>query len=481
MSARAPICVQIAALGGQGGGVLAEWLAEAAHHGGYPAQVTSIPGVAQRTGATTYYFEMYPEKNTTEKPLFCLFPDADGLDLMIAMEPLEAVRALDLGLITERTIVLTVKNRIYSMAEKSVAGDGSIDVKILYDALEGAAKRVVCLDIESLSAKPGAPGNAVMFGAVAACGILPLSEENYHQAIHTKGIAVDPSLADFATGFNHSRQVGGVGSESEILKFDDAPDVLDKKIEALPAPLQALVGHACASLIDYQDESYAQHFLDRFQPFVNTPSELALEVARRLGAWMRYEDVIRVAQLKTRPGRLARIRGEIGVDEMAPLTVTEFLKPGREEFASLMPPVIGKLVMKGHRSSSTSGLRLRLPTTTFFGYGALKILARLRRWRRRTYRYECEQKVIERWLGAVEVAVEIEPELALRTAQLAILARGYGGVRARGLERLESLFLDWDQKLKDAPESLSAEVDKILNQAHHDPDRDCGKTNQVLQ
>ena len=56
MVADRPICILLGALGGQGGGVLADWLVEAAHHSGYPAQATSTPGVAQRTGATTYYF-----------------------------------------------------------------------------------------------------------------------------------------------------------------------------------------------------------------------------------------------------------------------------------------------------------------------------------------------------------------------------------------------------------------------------------------
>ena len=57
-----PITILVAALGGEGGGVLADWLIEAALHEGFPAQKTSIPGVSQRTGATTYYVEMYPEK-----------------------------------------------------------------------------------------------------------------------------------------------------------------------------------------------------------------------------------------------------------------------------------------------------------------------------------------------------------------------------------------------------------------------------------
>ena len=54
MNTTQPITVLLCALGGEGGGVLAEWLAETARRAGYPAQATSIPGVAQRTGATTY-------------------------------------------------------------------------------------------------------------------------------------------------------------------------------------------------------------------------------------------------------------------------------------------------------------------------------------------------------------------------------------------------------------------------------------------
>jgi indolepyruvate ferredoxin oxidoreductase beta subunit len=48
-----PVKLLIAALGGEGGGVLTDWIVRAATLAGYPVQSTSIPGVAQRTGATT--------------------------------------------------------------------------------------------------------------------------------------------------------------------------------------------------------------------------------------------------------------------------------------------------------------------------------------------------------------------------------------------------------------------------------------------
>ena len=41
--------------------MLAEWIVDVAEHAGYIAQMTSVPGVAQRTGATNYYVELFPK------------------------------------------------------------------------------------------------------------------------------------------------------------------------------------------------------------------------------------------------------------------------------------------------------------------------------------------------------------------------------------------------------------------------------------
>ena len=44
-----PLSIAIAALGGQGGGVLSDWLVAVAELHGWIVQATSVPGVAQRT------------------------------------------------------------------------------------------------------------------------------------------------------------------------------------------------------------------------------------------------------------------------------------------------------------------------------------------------------------------------------------------------------------------------------------------------
>jgi len=90
-----PVTLLIAALGGEGGGVLTDWIVAAAAKQGLPVQSTSIPGVAQRTGATTYYVEIVPATWSElggKRPVLALSPGIGDIDLMIASELLEAAK-----------------------------------------------------------------------------------------------------------------------------------------------------------------------------------------------------------------------------------------------------------------------------------------------------------------------------------------------------------------------------------------------------
>ena len=89
MSTDRPIAILICALGGEGGGVLSAWRVAAAAKGGFAAQSTSIPGVAQRTGATTYYVEIFPlplAQLQGKRPVFSLYPVPGALDLLVSSE-----------------------------------------------------------------------------------------------------------------------------------------------------------------------------------------------------------------------------------------------------------------------------------------------------------------------------------------------------------------------------------------------------------
>ena len=93
-----PVKILIAAMGGEGGGVLTSWLVNAARALDLPVQATSVPGVAQRTGATSYYIEIVPTPRAKLKgrePVLDLYPAPGEIDLMIATELLETGRALE--------------------------------------------------------------------------------------------------------------------------------------------------------------------------------------------------------------------------------------------------------------------------------------------------------------------------------------------------------------------------------------------------
>ena len=139
-----PIAILIGALGGEGGGLLADWIVVAARAADLPVQSTSIPGVAQRTGATTYYVEIFPVPSE-QAPLMPLYPGPGNVDVVVASELMEAGRAIENGFVSpDRTTLIASTHRIYSIAEKSAMGDG------LHDS--GRVEYVSATDDEALAA-----------------------------------------------------------------------------------------------------------------------------------------------------------------------------------------------------------------------------------------------------------------------------------------------------------------------------------------
>src|ERR1700722_20766828 len=143
LNARTPkaITIAILAMGGEGGGVLADWIVDLAEHSGYRAQTTSVPGVAQRTGSTMYYVELFPEeaiRAAGKEPVLALMPVPGELDIVLASELMEAGRAVQRGFVSpDRTTLIASTNRVYSMTEKTAMGDGRVDSQKLLDACTG--------------------------------------------------------------------------------------------------------------------------------------------------------------------------------------------------------------------------------------------------------------------------------------------------------------------------------------------------------
>ena len=428
-----PITILIAALGGEGGGVMADWLIDASAACGFPSQSTSIPGVAQRTGATTYYLEIFPATQAQlagKVPVLSLTPSPGNVDIMVASELIEAGRAMQNGYVNpERTTLVASTHRIYATVEKMQMADGRFDSDRVIEAGKQLAKRAVLFDMRKLAQDNGTVINAVLFGAMAGSGMLPLPREACEKAILGGGRGAEASLRGFASGFD-------IAAGTRATPQPPAPP---KRAEGL----QEVLDLSVSRLKDYQGEAYAHLFSERMKPFLDGDAKLASETARQLALWMSYEDIIRVADLKTRASRFERVRKEVGAKEGEPVVVIDFLKPGVEEFASLLPPSLGKAVMhwaesNGKLDAYNVGMHLR--TSGIFGYLLVRSLAWLRPWRPHSYRYQEEQQLIERWLTRVREAAARSLPLAMEVAECARLIKGYGETHRRGKANFLAIF-----------------------------------------
>ena len=152
---------------------------------------------------------------------------------------------------------------------------------------------------------------------------------------------------------------------------------------------------------------------------------------------MCFEDIIRVADLKTRRSRLERIRSEVRAGPGQPVIITEFLKPGVDEWCSLLPAWLARSVL---RAADRGGWRRRLNvglhvhTSSVSGFLLLWSLARLRRG---MHRFAEEQTRIETWLAHVAEACATSSAFALEAARCANLVKGYGDTHERGVRNFE--------------------------------------------
>ncbi|MGH6637589.1 MAG: 2-oxoacid:acceptor oxidoreductase family protein, partial [Polaromonas sp.] len=172
------ITIAILAMGGEGGGVLADWLVDLAEQNGYLAQTTSVPGVAQRTGATVYYLELFPESAVPagRHPVMALSPVPGEVDIVIASELMEAGRALQRGLVTaNRTTFIASTHRVYSMTERTAMGDGRVSSSKLLEGGRAAAQRFISADFAKLAEETGSLISPTLYGALAATGRLPFT------------------------------------------------------------------------------------------------------------------------------------------------------------------------------------------------------------------------------------------------------------------------------------------------------------------
>lgn len=452
-----PITMLLCALGGEGGGVLSEWLFETALAGGHSAQSTSIPGVAQRTGATTYYVEVFPRPDSElggRRPVFSLNPVPGALDLLVSSELLETVRQIGLGMASaDRTRVISSTARALTVAEKMQMGDGRLSDAALLATVQRHALAAEVMDLTAMAREAGTVISAVLLGAIAASGVLPFERATYEGTIRRSGKGVDASLRGFAAAFDvvAARRTQQAAAEriAQSMSAAAAPPALPSGFaERLPASLHEIAALGVARLIDYQDAAYADQYVQRLERVLaaersHDPASVAtaLESARWLALWMAFDDIVRVAALKLRASRTARVKREVAARDDEIVKVFDHFKPGVPEFAALLPPGLAARLSAWDAKRRARGLDawarpMKIGTHTVRGALALRFVAALKGQRRRGSRFALEQALIERWLAAVEAGAREDATLGLQIAMCGRLIKGYGSTNERGKANL---------------------------------------------
>jgi len=472
LSGDRPICIAVLAIGGQGGGVLADWIVTTAEINGWYAQATSVPGVAQRTGATVYYIELFPNKG--QPPVLALMPTPGDVDVVLAAEFIEAGRAILRGFCTpDRTTLISSTHRSYSIGEKSVPGNGLVDPSKLIAAIRRQTAKVVALDMASVAERHGSVISAAMLGALSASGALPYTRDSFEEAVVRGGVGVTESLEAFGqaykdveTGIDGLAELEDGGVAQALENTGVAVDAVLAKIrhpvfasvvaEALrefPEPTHVLLAAGMSRLADYQDLHYVDEYLHRLRQVLtsdrNTGGEshgfaLTTEAARQIAVGMAYDDVIRVADLKIRSRRFERIRKEARAKDAEVLYTAEFMHPRVGEVVGTLPRSIGAWVESSPRLCAVLDRLFnkgrRIQTNKLAGFFALYVVAGMRCFRRHTLRHHREMERLERWLAQVHRAAAIDYRLALEVVKNRRLVKGYSDTHERGDKKFERVM-----------------------------------------
>ena len=335
--------------------------------------------------------------------------------------------------------------------------DGRVEPERILAAARDMAKQPIFFDMNKATVDTGSVVSAILLGAIAGSGALPMGRDVFEGVIRASGIAVDSNLSGFEAGFSKSQSATSVPSPEAVAKRPtrpggDAKPLLDRATASYPGDLMEIISEAVARLIDYQDRQYASEYLDRLDQILaldgpersnREPWLLTREVARYLATWMAFEDVIRVADLKTRAARVRRVREDVRAKANEPVEIIDFLKPGVEEFTAIMPPALAEPILgwaKRRKSPERLHISMHIKTTSISGFLLMWTLGRMRWLRRGSLRFRDENALQARWLNAIIRTAELDYGLAVEIAECARLIKGYGSTYHRGSGNFLRIF-----------------------------------------
>jgi indolepyruvate ferredoxin oxidoreductase, beta subunit len=495
-----PISIAIVAMGGQGGGVLTDWIVQLAENHGWVAQSTSVPGVAQRTGATIYYIEAMPPLDG-RKPILSLMPTPGDVDIVMAAEFMEAGRSILRGLVTpDRTTLIASNHRSLAIGEKIAPGNGIADKGAVTDAIGVAAKTEIIFDLNALALAHGSVISAAMFGALAGASVLPFSRDSYLDVIRAGEKGAKASIETFEAAFDRVQTrspdtaIPVLSAKADNVPSSVAPDphlaeLVARLQQELPAPARAMARAGLTKVVDFQDVAYGAEYLDilgnlhaadRNSGGAARNFTFTQAAAKYLANAMAYDDVIRVADLKTRSRRRARIESELELAQDQVLQTTEFMHPRIEEVMGMLPAGFGHWLGGKPRLLAWLDRRVnkgrRVRTYSLPWFLVLYMVGELRGMRRRSLRHAIETAHRDEWLKAATDAVGLNYQLGVEILQCRRLVKGYSDTHSRGLSKFDKTLAaiklierrddaaDWARRLRESAlkDSAGKELDGVI-------------------
>ena len=449
--------IAVMAVGGQGGGVLTSWIADLATRAGYAVQMTSVAGVAQRTGATIYYVEMAPP--SARQPVFALNPSPGDVDILLAAELMEAGRAILRGFVTEdKTTLIASSHRVLAISEKQVPGDGRAEASVVAERFISSALKAVCFDMQAIADKAGTMISSSLFGALAKSGALPFEQQLYEEVINASGHGVSQSLAAFHAAlayddnsleernstdtYPHATTPDPTGPADKVKRWQE----LRTRVNDFPPTTHSMVLAGLSKTVDYQDLDYGAEYLDHVLTFVKLDKTvhhyaLSTAAAKYIANAMCYDDILRVADLKTRSSRDARLRREQQVRHDQIVHVTEYFHPRATEFCATLPASIGAWLENSSSMFSVTQKLLnkgrRVRTDGVLGFSMLWLVAGFRQYRRKLLRHRHETQHLKQLLSNSHEALAANYELAVEILQCQRLIKGYSDTHSRSQSKFK--------------------------------------------
>jgi indolepyruvate ferredoxin oxidoreductase, beta subunit len=302
-----------------------------------------------------------------------------------------------------------------------------------------------------------------MLGALAGSGALPFERSAYEDIVRKGARGANASLAAFADAFDRAREGKNEAPNTGTQKrLDDLPEdaghpeltrLVGRLRAELPESARPLAFAGLKRIVDFQDVAYGDDYIDRLRKLaaldaanggVAKSFAFTAEAAKRLAVAMAYDDVIRIADIKLRPSRFARLREEAGAAPDQLVYATEYLHPRGEEICGMMPASLGAFIEARPRLFRALDRIVnrgrRVPVGRIGGFLQLYCVAALRPTRRASLRHKRETEHFEAWLAQAADILPKNYDLAVEVLRCRRLVKGYSDTHARGLSKFDRVM-----------------------------------------